>query len=69
MHPPVRGGESEGLKGERWEVQLQVNGKPIPLKPFVRQIICSTILGMVSSLKRLPVNLETVTVTLRRLEE
>jgi hypothetical protein len=57
------------LKGERWEVQLQVNGKPIPLKPFVRQIICSTILGMVSSLKRLPVNLETVTVTLRRLEE
>lgn len=33
------------------EVTLQVNGKDVPLNPFVRQMLSGGILGMISSLK------------------
>jgi molybdopterin-guanine dinucleotide biosynthesis protein B len=33
------------------EISLKVNGEPIPLSPFVKDILIKTIKGMVSSLK------------------
>ena len=36
---------------QREEIALSVNGKPIPLHPFVCQFITKTLEGMVSTLK------------------
>ncbi len=33
------------------EVELLVDGRPLPLAPFVRQILASTIFGLVGALK------------------
>jgi len=33
------------------EVELVVDGRPLPLAPFVRQILASTIFGLVGALK------------------
>jgi molybdopterin-guanine dinucleotide biosynthesis protein B len=44
--------EREFLKSKRErEVSLNVDGRPIPLSPFVRDFLTKTIKGMVSSLK------------------
>ena len=44
--------EKEFLKSRKVkEISLRVNGKPIPLSPFVRDILTKTIKGMLSSLK------------------
>ncbi len=44
--------EKEFLKSKRErEVSLNVDGKPIPLSPFVRDVLTKTIKGMLSSLK------------------
>jgi hypothetical protein len=44
--------EKEFLRSKRsGEVSLNVNGKPIPLSPFVRDFLTKTIRGMVSALK------------------
>jgi len=44
--------EKEFLKSrEGKEVSLKVNGKPIPLSPFVKDFLTKTIRGMVSALK------------------
>lgn len=44
--------EKEFLRSKRGEeVSLNVNGRPIPLSPFVRDFLTKTIKGMVSALK------------------
>jgi molybdopterin-guanine dinucleotide biosynthesis protein B len=44
--------EKEFLRSKRSEgVSLNVNGRPIPLSPFVRDFLTKTIRGMVSALK------------------
>lgn len=44
--------EKEFLRSKRsGEVSLNVNGKPIPLSPFVRDFLTKTIKGMLSALK------------------
>jgi molybdopterin-guanine dinucleotide biosynthesis adapter protein len=44
--------EKEFLRpGEGKEISLKVNGRPIPLSPFVRDFLTKTIKGMLSSLK------------------
>ena len=44
--------EERFLKSERWsKVSLKVNGKPIPLKPFLEDFLTGSIQGMLSSLK------------------
>jgi len=44
--------EEEFLKSKKTkEISIKVNGKPIPLSPFVRDILTKTIKGMLSSLK------------------
>ncbi|MHC1590203.1 MAG: hypothetical protein ACXQTQ_04495 [Candidatus Hecatellaceae archaeon] len=57
------------MKDGKWRVQLQVNGETMPLNPFVSQMITSIILGMISPLKGLPENIETITVTVEKLKE
>jgi len=57
------------LKNGKWKAQLQVNGETMPLNPFVSQMVASIILGMVSPLKGLPENVETITVTVKKLKE
>jgi hypothetical protein len=57
------------LKNGKWKAQLQVNGETMPLNPFVSQMITSIVLGMISPLKGLPENVETITVTLKKLKE
>ncbi len=47
------------------EVELVVDGRPLPLAPFVRQILASTILGMVSTLKGAE-NAQEVSIRVRR---
>jgi hypothetical protein len=47
------------------EVELVVNGRPLSLAPFVRQILASTILGMVSTLKGAE-NAQEVSIRVRR---
>ena len=44
--------EKEFLKSRKGkEISLKVNGRPIPLSPFVRDCVTKTIKGMLSSLK------------------
>jgi len=44
--------ESKFLKGNRREeISLRINGKRIPLSPFVKRLLIRTIKGMISSLK------------------
>ncbi len=44
--------EKEFLRGEKGKrVSVEVGGRPIPLKPFVRDFMAKTIKGMLSSLK------------------
>jgi len=44
--------EKEFLKSRKGkEISLKVNGRPIPLSPFVRDFLTKTIKGMLSSLK------------------
>jgi molybdopterin-guanine dinucleotide biosynthesis protein B len=44
--------ESKFLKGNRREeISLRINGKRIPLSPFVKGLLIRTIKGMISSLK------------------
>ena len=44
--------ESKFLKGDRREeISLRINGKRIPLSPFVERFLIRTIKGMISSLK------------------
>jgi hypothetical protein len=44
--------EKEFLKSKREkEVTLRVNGKPIPMTPFVREFLTKTIKGMLSALR------------------
>jgi len=57
--------EEEFLKSKKTkEISIKVNGKPIPLSPFVRDILTKTIKGMLSSLKgcdnlkRIEINIE-----------
>jgi molybdopterin-guanine dinucleotide biosynthesis protein B len=57
--------EEEFLKSKKAkEISIKVNGKPIPLSPFVRDILAKTIKGMLSSLngcdnlKRIEINIE-----------
>jgi molybdopterin-guanine dinucleotide biosynthesis adapter protein len=57
--------EEEFLKSKKTkEISIKVNGKPIPLSPFVRDILAKTIKGMLSSLKgcdnlkRIEINIE-----------
>jgi hypothetical protein len=47
------------------EVELVVDGRPLSLAPFVRQILASTILGMVSTLKGAE-NAQEVSIRVRR---
>ncbi|NIS62344.1 MAG: molybdopterin-guanine dinucleotide biosynthesis protein B [Proteobacteria bacterium] len=44
--------ESRFLKGNKpEEVTLRINGRRIPLSPFVKRLLIRTIMGMISSLK------------------
>jgi molybdopterin-guanine dinucleotide biosynthesis protein B len=44
--------ESRFLKGDqKEEISLRINGRPIPLSPFVKKFLIGTIKGMISSLK------------------
>jgi len=44
--------EKEFLKSKKEkEVTLRVDGKPIPMTPFVREFLTKTIKGMLSALK------------------
>jgi molybdopterin-guanine dinucleotide biosynthesis protein B len=44
--------EKEFLKSKKEKgISLKVNGEPIPLSPFIKDILTKTILGMLSSLK------------------
>jgi len=35
------------------DVEIRVNGKRVPINPFVQEIIGNAVLGMVSSLKKI----------------
>jgi CRISPR/Cas system-associated exonuclease Cas4 (RecB family) len=48
-----------------YQVELTVDGRPLPLAPFVRQIIASTVFGLVGALKG-GENAREVRLTLRR---
>ena len=57
--------EKEFLKSKKEKgISLKVNGEPIPLSPFIKDILTKTILGMLSSLKgcdnpkRIEINIE-----------
>lgn len=43
--------EEKLLRGKKPQVRMKVNGKEIPLSPFVQKSIVGTVRGMVSSLK------------------
>jgi molybdopterin-guanine dinucleotide biosynthesis protein B len=44
--------ESTFLKGDqKEEISLRINGRPVPLSPFVKRFLIRTIKGMISSLK------------------
>jgi hypothetical protein len=44
--------EKEFLRSKQsGEISLNVNGRPIPLSPFVRDFLTKTIRGMLSALK------------------
>lgn len=48
----VSGREDEGsCQAVPSDLEISVNGQPIPLNPFVRQLISGTLTGMLSSLK------------------
>ncbi len=47
------------------QVELVVDGRPLPLAPFVRQIIAATVFGLVGALKG-GENAREIRLTLRR---
>jgi molybdopterin-guanine dinucleotide biosynthesis protein B len=48
----VSGGDSEGsCQAVPSDLEILVNGQPLALNPFVRQLISGTLTGMLSSLK------------------
>ena len=53
-------------KAEKERVSLFVNGEAIPLNDFVRSLFSSTVLGMISSLKRIPKAAVSVDIQIRR---
>ncbi|HXG42155.1 MAG TPA: hypothetical protein VNL95_05450 [Dehalococcoidia bacterium] len=54
-----------GEEANDYEVELTVDGRQLPLAPFVRQIIASTVFGLVGALKG-GENAREVKLTLRR---
>ena len=46
------------------KVDLKINGKTIPLTEFPNEFIQNTIMGMVSSLKKVPQQIETLCITI-----
>lgn len=53
-------------KADKETVALFVNGEAIPLNDFVRSLFSSTLLGMISSLKRIPKAAVSVDIQIRR---
>jgi len=51
---------------EGWKVTLNVDGKTIPLNPFVQKFISSTITGMLSSLRDVSADFKKAVLTLER---
>ena len=43
--------EGHGLKKKLGDVRLKVDGKVVPMKGFVQDLVGSTVLGMLSTLK------------------
>jgi len=54
-----------GEETDGYEAELTVDGRQLPLAPFVRQIIASTVFGLVGALKG-GENAREVRLTLRR---
>lgn len=52
------------MKGEV-RVSLTIDGKEIPLNSFAQQIIASTVTGMISVLKGIPEEFETISLTVK----
>ena len=50
------------------KVSLVIDGKEIPLNSFAQQIIGSTVTGMVSALKGIPEEFETINLTVKRIK-
>jgi hypothetical protein len=44
----------EKTKGSGFEVELKVNGKPVPLNPYVESVFANVIEGLVRTLKNTP---------------
>jgi hypothetical protein len=61
---------AEWLKGgvsmEKTPVILEVDGKSIPMNPFVQKIFINTILGMVRSLDKVKENAQRFQITIQR---
>ncbi|MHC1586775.1 MAG: hypothetical protein ACXQTV_04455 [Candidatus Hecatellaceae archaeon] len=55
--------------GEGWLVKLEVDGKPIPLSPFVQKFLGSTIAGMVSALKGVPAGFKKASIMVEKPSE
>jgi hypothetical protein len=48
------------------QVELIINGKKIPLTEFPEEFIKNTLIGMVSSLKGVNENIETISLTISK---
>jgi molybdopterin-guanine dinucleotide biosynthesis protein B len=42
------------MKGSAFKVELKVNGKSIPLNPYVESVFANVIAGLVKTLKNTP---------------
>ena len=51
MSRPAGAGGPADREAEVPDVELEVNGRSLPLAPFVRQVLAATVRGMVSVLK------------------
>jgi hypothetical protein len=48
------------------QVELKINGKKIPLSEFPEEFIKNTLFGMVSTLKGVDEDIETITLTISK---
>lgn len=47
------------------KIKLTVNGRPVPLNPFVQKFITRAVLGMVGSLDGVPARPKSVSLTVK----
>lgn len=50
------------MEERTYNTEIQINGKAIPLNPFVQSFFSNTLLGSVQALRDVPSDIESITI-------